>query len=177
MVSHLKAEPLLPGALDQLEQQSGAAARQDVEANPFLAYGSTILGVLVAPEFLVHLQLGDGDILLVSDAEEVSRPWPRDGRLLGSETTSLCAPEAWKEVHVAVQLNAGQAPRLILLSTDGYADSFRDDRGFLKVASDILKIICREGVEKVEQSMESWLREASQLGSGDDTTLGILYHR
>ena len=176
-MSHLKEEPLYSGTLDQLEQQNGAAARQDVEANPFLAYGSTILGVLAAPEFLVYLQLGDGDILLVSDAGEVSRPWARDGRRLSAETTSLCTLEAWKSVHVAVQPNAAQAPRLVLLSTDGYSDSFREDAGFLKVASDILEIIRREGFEKVEQSMESWLSETSRLGSGDDTTLGILYHK
>ena len=65
-------------------------------------------------------------------------------------------------------------PELILLATDGYANSFREDAGFLKVGSDLLGIIRTDGLDKVNENLETWLTETSKAGSGDDITLGIL---
>jgi hypothetical protein len=64
---------------------------------------------------------------------------------------------------------------LILLSTDGYANSFREDRGFLAVGPDLLQMIRAEGIGPITGKLESWLREASEQGSGEDITLGILW--
>ena len=62
-------------------------------------------------------------------------------------------------------------PALVLLSTDGYANSFRDDGGFLQIGGDVLQILREDGIEGVERNLTSWLSEASELGSGDDITL------
>jgi serine/threonine protein phosphatase PrpC len=140
-----------------------------------IAYGSTILAAAVTEEFVVLLQLGDGDILLVSADGEVRRPWPRDGRYLGGETPSLCSEDAWTQVRVDIQAFAPEAHQLILLCTDGYANSFREDDGFLRTGRDILEIIQQEGIGRVEQDLEDWLWEASELGSGDDITSGLLW--
>jgi hypothetical protein len=170
----LRNTPFSVEELERLEQKDGTAARQSVETNPFLAYGATLLIVLVAESFILYLQLGDGDILTVTETGEVERPVPGDARLLANETTSLCAPNAWRDVRVRFQALAGPPPALILLSTDGYANSFRDDAGFLKVGSDLLDIIHADGLDKVRESLEGWLTQATQAGSGDDITLGIL---
>ena len=63
------------------------------------------------------------------------------------------------------------------MSTDGYADSFEDEKPFLKVGADILEMLRKEGIEYVNDNMENWLTEASQQGSGDDITLGIICRR
>jgi hypothetical protein len=47
--------------------------------------------------------------------------------------------------------------------------------GFLQVSSDVRNMMLSHGVEAVQEDMESWLTEASQVGSGDDITLGIMY--
>jgi serine/threonine protein phosphatase PrpC len=65
-------------------------------------------------------------------------------------------------------------PVLILLATDGYANSFVNEAAFLQVGTDILEMIRADGLEAVQESLETWLSEASQAGSGDDITLGIL---
>jgi hypothetical protein len=68
-----------------------------------------------------------------------------------------------------------EPPALILLATDGYANSFRTDQDFLKVGSDMLEMIRRDGWQYVKNRLNGWLAEASQLGSGDDITVGLMY--
>ncbi len=65
-------------------------------------------------------------------------------------------------------------PALILISTDGYANSFISEEAFLKVGTDILKLIRSDGLDEVDSNLETWLAEASHAGSGDDTTLAII---
>ena len=170
----LRDTPFSADELEGLAKSDGPAACQAVEASPLLAYGATLLIVVVTESFILYLQLGDGDILAVTEAGEVSRPLAGDERLFANETTSLCTPNAWRDMRVRFQVLSSLPPALILLSTDGYANSFRDDAGFLKVGSDLLEIIRTDGLGKVRDSLEMWLTEASQAGSGDDVTLGVV---
>ncbi len=174
VAEHIQQSPLTPDELGTLEKQKGTAARQAVVENPALAYGATVLAVLIAETFILYLQLGDGDILVVADDGRVSRPMERDDRLFANQTTSLCTPDAWRDVQVRFQAVVDPAPAMILLATDGYANSFVNEAAFRQVGTDILEMIRAEGVEAVQESLETWLSEASQAGSGDDITLGIL---
>lgn len=142
---------------------------------PWTPYGSTLLAAIASESHLFLLQIGDGDILMVSDRACVSRPWPRDTRLLGVETTSLCTEDAASNIRLRLEPVSPQHPRLVLLCTDGYSNSFRADSGFLKVGTDLLEMIDEDGLESVERDLEGWLEEASRLGSGDDVTLGLLF--
>jgi serine/threonine protein phosphatase PrpC len=201
--AHMEQTPLSPAELDALETREGAGARRAVESHPFLAYGATLSAVLLAESAILYLQLGDGDILAVSESGQVTRPVPADARLFAGQTTSLCARSAWRDFRFAVHPLDGPGPRgegdpvphdlqprtsdlglrtsapssvpaLILLATDGYANSFRDEVGFFRVGSDLVEMIRAEGLEAVHASLETWLNEASQLGSGDDITLGLV---
>lgn len=165
VADHLKAEPL-----SQDEYVSVGLADGPV------AYGATLLAAAVTERFALYLQLGDGDILTVSDSGVVTRPVSKDERLLGNETTSLCAAEAWRDFRVSFQLLRQSHPALILLSTDGYPNSFRDESGFLQVGSDLLAMIQEHGLAKVNDSLAGWLTDSTRAGSGDDVTLGIIYH-
>jgi serine/threonine protein phosphatase PrpC len=172
--AHLKQTPLSEEELHTLEKRKDAKARQAVEDHPILAYGATILSVLVTDASILYLQLGDGDILVTLDSGEVIRPLPQDARLFANETTSLCMDEAWREVRFRFQALYGPLPALILLATDGYANSFVNETAFLKVGVDILDILRTDGLSAVAHNLTSWLEEASQAGSGDDITLGII---
>ena len=72
------------------------------------------------------------------------------------------------------QALAGAPPALILAATDGYANSYRDEASFQQVARDLWEMLRDEGVETVRSNLKNWLNEASQQGSGDDITVGIL---
>ncbi len=175
VADHVSANPLTSAELDQLEAQKDINRRRQIVLEPIFAYGATLLTVVVAESFILYLQLGDGDILTVSETGEVSRaPLSADDRLFANETTSLCSRDAWRDFRVHFQVISGSPPTLILISTDGYGNSFRDEAGFLQVGADILEMIRADGLDAVDEGMEAWLTEASQEGSGDDITLGIL---
>ncbi len=172
---HLKDNPITPEELETLEKRRDPKARRIIEKDPHIAYGATLLSVLITSGFILYLQLGDGDILTVAENGEVTRPMTRDPRLIANETTSLCMTDAWREVQIKFQALYGPHPALILLSSDGYANSFVNDAAFIKVGTDILDILRTDGLEVVEQSLETWLTDASKAGSGDDITLGLVF--
>jgi serine/threonine protein phosphatase PrpC len=174
VAADLARAPLTKEELDRLESKDGLRARQTVEARPALAYGATTLTVALTNSLVIYLQLGDGEIITVSETGEVTQPLPADERLLANETTSLCSEAAAQDFRYACQPLNDPPPALILLTTDGYANSFTDEAGFLKVGSDILELLRRDGFDAVNRSVKGWLEEATQLGSGDDCTLGLI---
>jgi len=141
---------------------------------PLLVYGATLLAVAVTKDLVLYLQLGDGDILAVSTDGSVTRPIAGDDRLVGNETTSLCQRDAWKEFRIGFGRSPESTPALILVATDGYANSFREERDFRKAGSDILDSIRKEGVRWIDERLLGWLEDASRKGSGDDITVGLL---
>jgi serine/threonine protein phosphatase PrpC len=142
--------------------------------SPFYAYGATVISVCITPWFILYNQLGDGDILTVSAKGKVERPLPADTRLFANETTSLCAAHAWADFRFLVQTDVDNFPDMILLSTDGYANSFQDDSGFMKAAQDVWEMLRSEGRNYVRNHLEEWLNETSEGGSGDDITVGLI---
>lgn len=172
--SDLINDPFTEEEIAGLEEQGGDLARSSVDKNPSLAYGTTLLGALAVNDFQIYLQLGDGDILVVDASGNATKPFPKDERLIANETTSLCQPQAWREVRVRFQPQVGLPPALILAATDGYGNSFPTDEDFLKIGRDYLTMIRRDGVQAVEFGLESILQETSDEGSGDDITLGVI---
>jgi len=175
---HFQAHPFTPEELDRLEKEAGTAARQSVTADGrhFVVYGATILAIAVTDSFILYAQLGDGEILTVPSTNgESVRPMPPDAELIANETTSLCMDEAWQRFRIRFQHLHESVPAMIMLSTDGYPNSFRDFEGFAQAGTDLLKIFAADGSEAIERDLPSWLTEASTLGSGDDVTLGLLF--
>ena len=172
----------------EIVEQWWAAVESDLNKYPFsdqeleilngrdntLAYGATLLTVVATPRFIIYLQLGDGDILTIWKNGSVERALPKDERLFGNETTSLCAKNAWQDFRCRFQPLVDAAPSMILLATDGYANSFPNDENFLQVGTDIGQMIESEGPSFVRGNLKSWLHETSENGSGDDITVGII---
>jgi serine/threonine protein phosphatase PrpC len=172
---HSHNEPASPEELEKaVKGATSPITEESLLNNPLVWYGATLIGVVVTDSFAFYFQVGDGEILTVSDAGEVWRPLPPDDRLLGNETTSLCSLDAWRDFRVYFRAHSQSPPALILLSTDGYINSFTDAGEFLKVGPDFLKLINSAGLDAVAEKLEGWLTEASQKGSGDDITLGII---
>jgi serine/threonine protein phosphatase PrpC len=167
----LSRSPLSAAELDRLEAADGHASRDLVTGNPRLAYGSTLVTAIAMESFMAFWQIGDGDVLTVSAAGNVSRPLPNDDRLIANETTSLCSADASRQFRVAV---LGTPVPMVLVSTDGFSNSFQDDEGMFKFGSDVREIINREGLTSVAERLEGWLTEMTSRGSGDDISLGIV---
>jgi len=63
----LKSNPFEERELTSLEKNEGITVRKQLENNPFIAYGATLLSVFITDTYILYLQLGDGDILIVSE--------------------------------------------------------------------------------------------------------------
>ncbi|HYG09294.1 MAG TPA: PP2C family serine/threonine-protein phosphatase [Pyrinomonadaceae bacterium] len=174
VASHLAAHPFSADELSPPATDGAELSGESSQANSRVAYGTTLLAVAVTVDFILYLQLGDGEILTVSSDGEVSSPLPKDRRLFANETTSMCSQDAWRDFRVCFQFVSNTPPPLILLSTDGYPNSFRDEDGFRKVGSDILEMIRDGGLDMVNDHLEGWLAESTYAGSGDDVTLGLI---
>lgn len=157
---HLAASPITQGA--------AADAR--------LAYGATLLAAHIDGSGLTLVQIGDGDILVGCRNGRLIRPLPDDQGLTGEQTHSLCEDGAEQRFRTA-RLDLGQdgdAPAFVMLSSDGLAKSFRDDREFMALAATWRETIAARGLEAVTSGLERWLDDASTRGSGDDISLGFL---
>lgn len=175
---HLEENPFTDEEKENLVKRDGESAWKAVENNNFLVYGATLLAVLVTESFILYVQLGDGDILEVSSEGETTRMLQRDPRLIANETTSLCMNKAWNEFQVHLEpytkAMSRKMPALILVSTDGYSNSFSTDEGFAKIGRDYLNMFKSHSAEEVRQKLQGFLEETSEKGSGDDITLGII---
>jgi hypothetical protein len=178
---HVRESPFTEAEHAKLNESAGVAAAMALReaaaqadgAALHLAYGATILLVVVTDCGIFYLQLGDGDIMAVSAAGDVEFPIPEDPSLMANETTSLCMRDAVHEFRFGFHHMEKEPPALILVSTDGYGNAFASTPDFHKVGTDVLRMIRDSGMPQKEE-IESWLDVASRQGSGDDATLGIL---
>jgi len=146
---------------------------KELPITAYLAYGATLITVAITRHFILYSQLGDGDILTVQPNGVVSRPLPKRHEFQANQTVSLCSHHAWNEFQIRVDALRGPTPALIMLSTDGYANCFGRDEDFFKVGGDFLTYLRHEGSAFVQGKLESWLRQSSHDGSGDDITVGL----
>jgi hypothetical protein len=170
----LKRSPITVHERGELLREEGEAAFREVRDNPLYAYGATLLAVGVSAELMVYLQLGDGDIVNVAPDGTATRPVPADPTLAGDATWSLCLPDAPRRTRVVVARNDPAGPAMVMLSTDGYANSYRGDADFLKVASGYASKIRSHGIDSVAAQLPTWLRDTTRDGSGDDITVALL---
>jgi hypothetical protein len=169
-----QGNPFTAEEIAALIESEGEEGRRAIEADPAIAYGATLLAAGTIGDSLLYLQLGDGDILTVATRGVTTRPLPEDERLIANQTTSLCRPEAWKDFR-ALWSRPAQIPMLVLLSTDGYINSFRSEQDFLQIGADYLQLLRQQGIDTVAQDLPNILSQASQEGSGDDISVAFLH--
>jgi len=168
-----KANPFEDEVLESLSDDE----RKSIQKNPSVVYGSTLIMVLIIGPYVVCYQLGDGDILFVSRSKKVSRPLKKDKRHIANDTLSLCLHKPEKEFKIRVFRDLNHLLQMVVLSTDGYANSFSDDQAFQKVGADLVNLVEEEGLACIDDNLESWLEETTQLGSGDDISVSVLTRR
>ncbi|MCM1181559.1 MAG: protein phosphatase 2C domain-containing protein [Clostridium sp.] len=139
-------------------------------------YGSTLIGLVLTKEFLFAFQLGDGDIIKVSETG-IQNVIEAD-KILGTETHSLSKTESWKKAitFIKKQEDEQQLPVMYMLSSDGMANSYKNEDEFKKTCHDYYALLKEHGVKAVSGSLREWLNETSELGCGDDITALFAYY-
>ena len=170
-----------PFTVEELTALGGAGqdAMDQLRSEPLIAYGATLLLTAAIAQRLIMLQIGDGDILRVTSDDGhpiVVRPIPSDDRLVGNVTTSLCVQGAERDFRVDVREFARpDHAELVIMTTDGYANSFVDDAAFLQAGPDVLNLLQERGIDWVGEQLPEWLETASREGSGDDITMAVMW--
>jgi hypothetical protein len=148
--------------------------REFSEPFPYILYGTTLLAVAAADDFIFALQIGDGNILMV-DKDGNARPVLAVEESVGEDTESLCLTDAWTYIRTQIiPRGKKDGPMMFLISTDGYANSFAGSSGFLKAGTDFFKLWREEGLHVIEENLPEWLRKSSDKGSGDDIAMALL---
>ena len=64
---------------------------------------------------------------------------------------------------------------MLMLSTDGFANSYKSVDDFQKTCLDYFGMIEQYGAGAVAANLKAWLDETSSMGCGDDITVLIAY--
>ncbi len=138
-------------------------------------YGSTLLGLVITEEFLFAFQLGDGDIVKVSESGVYSVI--EADKILGTETHSLSKAESWKKAVTLTRKREEneRLPVMYMLSSDGMSNSYKNEEEFQKTCMDYYALLAEHGVKAVSGRLKAWLQETSEMGCGDDITALFAY--
>jgi len=156
---HLSQQPWQPAELALLDP--GGSHR--------LAYGCTLLLAVATGNAVVLVQIGDGDILLVRRDGATSRPVTQLTPLVGGETLSLAAADA-VDCAAFRLIDIEDHLRLLILASDGYANSFEAADWEGPVGADYVRLLDEHGPAWMAASLPQWV-QASAQAAGDDVTV------
>lgn len=152
-----------------------AAALKLARDSDRIPYGSTLLVALIAGDWLVCAQIGDGDMLAVRPDGGAWFPVSGDDRLDGHRTTSLCQAGAVASFRTAAHDLRTEPLLALLLGTDGYGNAQAADPWQPEVAMELAGFAAGHDHDWFRRQVPLWAeRCASASGSGDDTTIALL---
>ena len=149
----------------------------------YIPYGATLLNCSITDQFAIYFQIGDGNISCITNTGSFYNPF--EGRLndmVANETCSLISDDYEKRTLVAFEsyvMTGKTPPAVVILSTDGLANAFENEKGFKKFIYDINLLIkeaansenFHETVNKIiADKLHHWSKAASKY-SGDDVTI------
>ncbi|MEU4807163.1 protein phosphatase 2C domain-containing protein [Actinosynnema sp. NPDC023587] len=148
------------------------------------AYGTTVLGVIVGPDSLHWIQLGDGALVQIVGGQ-ASYLVPPPPEAIGNATPSLCDDGAPTGLRVGtVPLDNGHVPSAVVLTTDGVPNSYIEEAGFLRFCQDVAERARATGEPVAHggrarsdfvDNLDRWLPEISRRGSGDDMSVALAW--
>jgi serine/threonine protein phosphatase PrpC len=158
-------------AVDDVDEGQTITAKER-----YSIYGTTLIAVLIRADYALYLQIGDGDLLVLSEDGQLQTPLVKNTSLIANETYSLCEEKAIYHVELSLQFFEHKPlPALIFVATDGYANSFSNSEDFQQAVQEFQGQIASHGADKIQGCLADWLNETSEQGSGDDVTLAIMF--
>lgn len=144
---------------------------------PYKIYGSTLMSALCSAEFLLLMQIGDGNIVIIDKNNNIEYPIKSDEEQLANYTYSISSNDAEQHYHFKF-LHSVEDIKAIIISTDGFYNSFIDRESY---QSTILKLIdyvvtkLKNGEALIiNKELTKMMESVTSTGSGDDISLCII---
>ena len=173
-----QAADYIPSQLVQAWRSAVDEEDQGETENPkqrYSLYGTTLIAVLLCADYVLYVQIGDGDLLVLTSDGQLHHPLPKNITLIANETFSLCEEKAIYHFELSLQFfDHKTLPALIFLATDGYANSFTNPDDFEQAVQDFQQSCATHGADKIQGNLADWLNETSEQGSGDDVTVAMI---
>ncbi len=167
VLGNLKKHPFEDSEVAALNKRHTSA----LASNALFAYGTTITAAYLVDDLFHIINLGDSDAL-IKIGDKVNNVRLVDERMVGGMTYSL-ATEGCVHKFAAEAIRKTDISS-IMLATDGYQNSFVSKSDFEKVIVDIENIYHKNTHLNIHSQFETWLKDTSDNGSGDDITAIIL---
>ena len=171
IVDAWRADVLAHLAQHPFTDEESARAGTTPDAKPLVAYGATLLLAAISDTGVLLAQIGDGDALVRTHGFAL-RPVPGDLRLVANETTSLCMDTAAADFRFAELPDSAEVD-LVMLSSDGYGNSFAANDWWHKLVGDLAWYVDVHGFDAFATHLPEWLAESARVG-GDDVTAAVL---
>ncbi len=153
--------------------QASGKAQQRYAAGERLhaAYGTTLIGLLLAEDFWLGIQIGDGRCVTVSADGGFAQPIPWDEECFLNVTTSLCDENAAAEFRFCF---GRSLPAAVFIGSDGVDDCFAGEERLYDFYRVVLKSFAEADCDAALSQLAGYLPRLSAKGSGDDMSIGIL---
>ncbi len=135
------------------------------------AYGSTLIGVVLTPDFWFGIHIGDGKCVAFDREGLCAEPIAWDEQCFLNVTTSLCDSNALQEFRFCF---SRELPAAVFVASDGIDDCFAGEKRLHNFYRVILTSFATEEPEVACRELEAYLPVLSSRGSGDDMSVGAI---
>ncbi|MGN0607394.1 MAG: protein phosphatase 2C domain-containing protein [Oscillospiraceae bacterium] len=167
---HFSKNPFTDDELENVSDDMAELYRQGNYVE--MAYGTTLIAVLVTEQYWFCVHIGDGKCIILEEKKGFSQPVPWDERCFLNTTTSLCDIDALNGFRYYFSRNL---PDAVFIACDGVDNSFADENAlynFYSLISESFKIM---PFENAVCELAEYLPVLSENGSGDDISVaGII---
>lgn len=138
-------------------------------------YGTTLLCAILTKDYLLVLQQGDGNCILIDDCGNFQEPIAKDDLCIRHMTTSLCDKDAEKRMRYTYFDLKDKNIGALYLASDGVSDSFADDIQMEAFYAELSKELVNIEDGKEDLYLRPLLEKVSEYGSKDDISIaGII---
>ncbi len=138
----------------------------------YYLYGTTMVGMLIAPEFHFAIQIGDGDITKIENGKAFTVI--EGDKILGVETHSLCEKYPWRDAYSILMHTNEKSNFAYVLSSDGFKNSHKTEKDYFKSCEEYVSTLRKANPKEFRKAIGAWLSETSEFGCGDDITVVII---
>lgn len=166
ITNHLKAHPLNSLEKDyykRLEAKSGIDSTAAIYDCSLLLFSKTLTSTCV-------INVGSGNIFMIDEHNHfVSLPSNQSTNNLYLANSSLKTTS----ISTRLQDSQHQSIEFIMLSSSGYINSFKNEKGLKKAAYDFSRLMDIQGPDFVKKHLPSWLLATISQGSRQISTVII----